>query len=239
MRVVVTRPLPQGESTASKLTALGHQPVLMPLAEVHPLQPETSSIDPGAVAMVAATSANALIHAPAALIEMLRDIPLAAVGPATENSALVCGFSETDHADGNATDLADHIIARLSPGDAVLYLCGRIRKPVLEDALSTAGLSVVAVETYNMAQVSYTTDFLMTHLVAGKAQTVLLYSREATHRLLVLLDAARLGQAIESSMFLCLSTDVAEPLRLAGASQVQVAAAPNEDALIDLLSATG
>lgn len=239
MRVVVTRPLPQGESTAAKLSALGHQPALMPLSEVRPLQPETPSIDPATIAMVAATSANALIHAPAALIEMLRDIPFAAVGPATEHAALVCGFSDTDHADGNAADLADHIIARLSPGDAVLYLCGRIRKPVLEDALSAAGLFVTPIETYDMTQVSYTTDFLKTHLVADEAQAVLLYSREAADRFRALLDAVRISQALDSFEFLCLSSDVAEPLREAGISQIRIAAAPNEEALIDLLHAPG
>jgi len=38
-RILVTRPLPQGEQTAEKLRALGYAPVLAPMLRIEPITP--------------------------------------------------------------------------------------------------------------------------------------------------------------------------------------------------------
>ena len=235
MRVIVTRPLPQGDRTAAALAALGHEPVLMPLTEIHPTEPRPLSDDPDGYAMVVATSANALVHAPLVLTQALRDIPFIGVGAATEHAALACGFSDTECTSGNADDLARHIIADLPRGARIAYLCGRVRKPDLEKKLAEAGLEIDTLETYDTVLVSYTTDFLREQFVTGTAQAVLLYSRNAAQRLADLLKPVGVTNVADFTSFFCLSEDVTAPLRKAGFPAVAVAAEPTEAALINLL----
>ncbi len=237
MRVIVTRPLPQGDATARKVEAMGHRPVLMPLTEIRPLDPGPLSVNPATVAMTVATSANALIHAPAPLVGALRDIPFCGVGAATEHAAMVCGFSDTDHAGGDAVSLAGHVAAHLPLGARLVYLCGRVRKPDLEERLTDAGLETVAIETYGTLQVSYPTEFLTAQFVAHDRPAVLLYSHNAAQRLLALLEQAELAQAPDSMVFFCLSSDIAAPLREAGFTAIRIAEAPTEDALLSALGA--
>ena len=47
-------------------------------------------------------------------------------------------------------------------------------------------------------------------------------------------DAGRLESALEKPIHYCLSARVAEPLRLAGAARLQIAARADEAALLDL-----
>ena len=238
MRVIVTRPLPQGDRTAAIVASRGHQPVLMPLTEIHPTELRPLAADPDSYAMVVATSANALVHAPLALTQALRDIPFVGVGAATEHAALACGFSGTESTSGNADDLARHIIADLPSGARVAYLCGRVRKPDLEKNLAEAGLEIDALETYDTVLVSYTTDFLREQFVTGKPLAVLLYSRNAAQRLADLLKQAGMANITDFTSFFCLSEDVAAPLREAGFPAVAVAAEPTEAALLNLLETT-
>lgn len=238
MRVIVTRPLPQGDRTAAALAARGHEPVLMPLTEIHPVDPGPLAAEPDSYAMVAATSANALVHAPPSLTRALRDIPFVGVGATTEHAALACGFSDTESASGNAGNLAGHVIAQAPKGARVAYLCGRVRKPDLEQQLAAAGLEVDAFETYDTVLVSYTTDFLREQFVTGSAQAVLLYSHNAAQRLASLLKPVGGSDVADFTAFFCLSQDVAAPLREAGFPAVGVATEPTEAALLDLLEPT-
>lgn len=238
MRVIVTRPLPQGDRTAAALAACGHEPVLMPLTEIHPTDPGLLAGDPDVYAMVVATSASALVHAPKTLTQALRDVPFVGVGAATEHAALVCGFSDTESTTGNSSDLAAHVIAELPRGARVAYLCGRVRKPDLEEELSKAGLKIDAFETYDTVLVSYTTDFLREQFVTGTGQAVLLYSRKAAQRLVDLLHGLHDPHNLESTSFFCLSADVAAPLKDAGFSAIGIAAEPTEAALLDLLKSS-
>lgn len=235
MRVIVTRPLPQGEQTAAKLAALGHQPALLPLTEIHPIDPGSLPDNLAAIAMVVATSANALIHAPQSLMQVLRDIPFLGVGAATEHAALVCGFSDTDNVSGDASGLAAHVITELPKGAHIAYLCGRVRKPDLEQTLGAAGIHTVPLETYDTASVSYSTECFHEHFVAGTAQAVLLYSRNSARRIADLLGSAGPGNPIDSVTFFCLSADVAAPLKEAGFPSIVIAAEPNENALLNVL----
>ena len=83
-RVLVTRPEPGASETAQRLEALGFLPLKLPLHEIRPL-PVNAGTMPGKTAAVAVTSANAVRHAPGALLERLSGLPCFAVG---ETSAL-------------------------------------------------------------------------------------------------------------------------------------------------------
>ncbi|MDQ2632708.1 MAG: uroporphyrinogen-III synthase, partial [Pseudomonadota bacterium] len=100
-RVLVTRPEPGASQTARRLDALGFRPLKLPLHEIRPL-PAVSGAVPDAITAVAATSANAIRHAPAALLDRLSKLPCFAVGEATAAIARDAGFSNVVDGEGDA-----------------------------------------------------------------------------------------------------------------------------------------
>ena len=107
MRVLVTRPRPDGEETARQLTARGHEPVLAPLLEI---VPETgAAIDLSGVQAVLVTSANGS-RALAAATDR-RDVPVFAVGSSTAAVAEAAGFKDVASAAGDVAALAALVVA--------------------------------------------------------------------------------------------------------------------------------
>ena len=102
MRVLVTRPLEDGEQTARELEARGHQALVAPLLTVAFLDGAELTLDD--VQAILATSANGV----RALCRrtLRRDIALFAVGPATASTARSLGFQTVKSADGDADALA-------------------------------------------------------------------------------------------------------------------------------------
>src|SRR3954468_16736309 len=78
MRVLVTRPQPGASRTMRRLRELGFEPLLLPLTETVGLPVGADAASDNAVA-VAATSANAVRHAPKELIGALAALPCHAV----------------------------------------------------------------------------------------------------------------------------------------------------------------
>ncbi|WP_292579699.1 uroporphyrinogen-III synthase, partial [Mesorhizobium sp.] len=89
-----------------------------------------SAIGADAVA-VAVTSANAVRHAPKALVASLAELPCHAVGKRTAEACRAVGFLSVAEGPGDAEALADAIAGGLA-GKAIVYLCGRVRFPVFE-----------------------------------------------------------------------------------------------------------
>ena len=77
----MTRPREQAAETARLLRAAGHEVLIDPLLEISPLPPPM--LEPGEVAAVAVTSANAV----PALAHCPRDLPVFVVGEATAAAA--------------------------------------------------------------------------------------------------------------------------------------------------------
>lgn len=146
MRVLVTRPAHSAERTVQRLREMGHEPLLLPLAEpVH---------DPDAALRVllategaiAVTSAEA-IRTIAELGNDLRphlDRPLLAVGEATAGEARRLGFRSVTASFGSGRELADRI-ARNAPR-TLLYLAGTPRAPGFEKRLAELKLQVTVAE---------------------------------------------------------------------------------------------
>ncbi len=104
MRLLVTRPHPDGERTAAALRARGHEVLLAELLRI-----ETVSdvrLGPGPWSGVILTSANALraIEQHPQRAELLR-LQAFAVGRRTAEAARAAGFHEVASADGDAQDL--------------------------------------------------------------------------------------------------------------------------------------
>ncbi|MBZ9989765.1 uroporphyrinogen-III synthase [Mesorhizobium sp. BH1-1-5] len=234
VRVLVTRPEPGASRTARRLEALGFQPILLPLTETSALPVETTVGDAVAVAV---TSANAVRHAPGALIAALARLPCHAVGKRTAQACRAAGFSSVAQGPGDAEALADGIANGLA-GKAIVYLCGHVRFPLFERRLAAAGVHVQAIETYDTTAIDHGDADVVARLSGRPVYAALLYSAKASAALVSLIARPALRQLFEKTEFLALSARVAEPLQGIARQTIRIAPQPEEDALLALLSQT-
>lgn len=233
-RVLVTRPQPGASRTAERLARAGYEPVLLPLSEILPLQP---TLGDGPFATAAASSANAIRHAPPALVARLAATRLFAVGDETAAAARAAGFEQVQSSSGSAEDLARDVVAATKRGARIAYLCGRVRLDALEIALAQAGRAVAAIETYDTRRRNPSPGELAA-LDGAPIAAALVYSAKAAEALAGLASALP-GTVFSGTAFIAISSRVAERLATVASGQVLAAAAPQEDAMFDLLGRTG
>jgi uroporphyrinogen-III synthase len=235
VRLLVTRPDPDGERTAAKLRARGCEVLVAPLLRVEPTA--NAALGAGPWAALAMTSANA-VHAAARHPRRAELMPLAvfAVGRRTAEVARAAGFSEVTSADGDVTDLVRLIGARCAGTPApLLYLAGEDRAGDLAGDLAAAGLRVTTVVVYRAAAVESLPASVDAALRGGRLDGVLHFSRRGAE---IYLDRAQTAGVLDRALapfHYCLSRQVAEPLVAAGAGNVRIAPQPEEAALIDLV----
>src|ERR1700686_5410630 len=126
MAVLVTRPHPDGESTAAGLRARGFEVLLAPMLRFEPVAfRDDEDARYGAIIV---TSANALRGLEPHLKDSrLLKLPLFAVGEHTAAAARSAGFENVIAADGDATGLRDLVLASvktkaLKKAATLLYL---------------------------------------------------------------------------------------------------------------------
>ncbi|MBR0715349.1 uroporphyrinogen-III synthase [Bradyrhizobium liaoningense] len=239
MAILVTRPHPDNETTAVALRARGFDVHLAPLLKFEPVAfHDAGEIRYGAVIV---TSANAIRAIVPQLAELkLSKLPLFAVGEHTASAAREAGFVEVIVAGGDAAALRDTVLkgARdklLKKKSTLLYLAGADLSRDLASELGAEGFDVVTQTTYRMAPVRHLPREVCDGFAAHGIEAVLHYSRRSAR---AFLDAAR-SEGVEISALAipqcCLSENVASVLREAGATQVTVAASPDENALFETL----
>lgn len=233
LRVLVTRPEPGTSRTARRLQDMGLQPVLLPLTETVAL-PADAGLIPGDAIAVAVTSANAVRHAPKAVIAALAALPCHAVGARTAEAARKMGFSSVIEGSGDAEALAEGLAAAF-PGKAIVYFCGRVRFPVFEQRLEAAGVRVRVVETYDTLPVRYSDETILALLSGQAVDAVLLYSAKAAAAMQVLIKRPALHDFFEKTRFFALSARIAAAFDDSAGKAIRIAAQPDEEALLALL----
>ncbi|AWM04314.1 uroporphyrinogen-III synthase [Bradyrhizobium amphicarpaeae] len=239
MSILVTRPHPDNEATAESLRARGLAVLLAPVLKFEPVAfHDESEATYGAILV---TSANAIRAVASQSHDLgLLELPLFAVGEHTAAAARDAGFAEVIVAGGDAASLRDQVMqsARdkvLKKKSTLLYLAGADLSRDLGGELGAEGFSVVTQTTYRMAPVKHLPREVCEGFAAHGVEAVLHYSRRSAR---AFLDAAR-DEGVEISALAipqcCLSETVASVLRDAGASQVLVAATPDENALFTTL----
>jgi uroporphyrinogen-III synthase len=233
MRLLVTRPHPQGEQTAAALRERGHEVTAAPLLKI-----ETHPADLGQEKWnaVAVTSANA-VHAIASHPRRAEifPLPLFSVGGRTAQVAREAGFADVTSADGDADALVALIGRTLTPESRLLYLAGEDRASDLAAGLAPNNISVTTAVVYRAIALSALQDAARERLNAGTIDGVLHFSRRSAQTFVAAVQA---GEEWDNSLkchHFCLSLQVAEPLVEAGARHIHVAATPNEAAVLDLV----
>lgn len=232
MRLLITRPEPDGARSAEAFRARGHEVLLAPLIHIEPVSADLG----GAWAAVVITSANALIgFADDARLQALTRLPLVAVGDRSAAAARQAGFAEVTSAGGSAQDLIRLLPSLpVASGRPLLYLAGADRAADLATELAAAGLNIDTRVVYRAAPLRQFPERASSALAAGRIDGVLHYSRRAAEAY-VALASGRLGDAALRPAQFCLSARIAEALTAAGAADVRAAAYPTEQSLLQLV----
>lgn len=239
MRVLVVRPSPAAARTAERLAALGHAALAAPLLAYEPTK---NPCPAGSFDILLATSAQAFaaLDAQGEAPEQLRALALYAVGARTHEAARRAGFRACVCVAPDADALAREI-ARLHPrggaGAHALYLAGVDRKPHLEAALRAMGFTVSAWEVYAAKAAAALPAPAQEALAAGALDAALHYSRRSAEIFCALAQAAGLAPAAARLRHIAISPDAAAGLAALAPADLRVAGAPEEAAMLDLLSA--
>ena len=231
MRVLVTRPMPDGERTAATLRGRGYDVLVAPLMQVKPIAADLS----GDWSAVIISSANAIRALDARQIASLAKLSLFAVGQRSADAARDAGFRDVRSANGDAGDLI-RLVAGSDVDQAAtyLYLAGEDRAADMEGELAKRGIKTRTLIVYKNITLDYPPE-LAEALRNRKIDVALHFSRRSAENYMNGAKAAGLEQMAWAPQHFCLSAQVAEPLRAAGVvGQITVAQEPNEAALLAL-----
>ena len=239
MAILVTRPYPDDEATAAELRARGFEVLLAPMLRFEPTAfHEDADAHYGAVVV---TSANALRGIePQLKGSRLLKLPLFAVGEHTATAARNIGFEQVIPASGDAASLRELVTAgvkakALKKTSPLLYLAGADLARDLAGELGERGFTVVTQTTYRMVPLSSLPREVCDAFAANRVEAVLHYSRRSARAFLESIRAAGVEISALSVPQCCISAGVALVVRDAGATQVMVAASPDETAVLAVL----
>jgi uroporphyrinogen-III synthase len=229
-RILVTRPEPGATRTAARLAAAGFDAVVLPLTRIAPLD---FAMPEGVFDAVIVTSAQALRKVYSA---RLRQLPLYAVGEATAKAAQRAGFADIRTGGGAVSSIVALVKASARPAAALLYLCGRVRRPELESALGAAGFRLTAVETYNAVPIDYPEAELSDRLGETPFDAVALMSAQAAELFSALAGHDLIERLFNRCEIVCFSPRIADALTGKEGWKIAVTENASEDALLELLS---
>jgi uroporphyrinogen-III synthase len=170
----------------------------------------------------------------------LLKLPLFAVGEHTATVAREIGFEHVISGGGGAASLRDLVLAgvktkALKKASPLLYLAGADLARDLAGELGERGFTVVTQTTYRMIPLSSLPYEVRDAFAANRIEAVLHYSRRSARAFLESIRAAGVEISALSIPQCCISAGIASVVRDAGATQVMVAASPDENALFALL----
>ena len=140
MRLLLTRPTPEAERTASALRARGHDVLFAPMLEIENIRDASFGGGPwSAVLMTSGNAARALAENPRR--NEIVTLRCFSVGRQTAEAARLAGFGEVISADGDGGELAQ-LVAREIAGKSLplLYLAGDDRARDMAAEIAPAGL---------------------------------------------------------------------------------------------------
>ncbi|HWM47546.1 MAG TPA: uroporphyrinogen-III synthase [Xanthobacteraceae bacterium] len=234
MRVLVTRPGPQGERTAVALRASGHEAVLAPLLHIEPLAAVDVGAGPWAAVLITSANAVRFLATHPRRAEMLA-LHVLAVGARSAQAAREAGFANVQSAGGDAQDLVRLVQARINAPGPLLYLAGEVRSVDVAAALAKEGYRVDTVAVYRAHADACLPRHVAQALRSGMINGVLHFSRRSAQTFLDALAGSGIAASSLTCNHFCLSRQVAEPLERNGVAHILIALRPDEAAVLDLV----
>lgn len=236
MRILNTRPAPDAAGLTAALRARGHAVVEAPMLAVRPVAGAALGLDLAGVQAILATSANGVRAFADARPE--RGLPLFAVGDATARAARAAGFEKVFRAGGDVEALAATVREEVDPGaGALLHVAGSVVAGDLAGSLGGSGFDVRRAVLYAAEVPAALPAAAAEGLTAGTIDAIVLFSPRTARTFVDLVVAAGLAGACRAVVALCLSPAVAAVAATVEWRAVRTAARPEQDALLDLVSA--
>lgn len=233
MRLLITRPEEDAKPLAAALAEKGIDTLTQPMMTVT----DTDAPDPDldGVQALLITSANGIRAF--ARRNKNRDIPVIAVGDASARTARELGFSTVESARGNVETLAALVLGELAPaGGSLLHVAGSQVAGDLSGALTDAGFDVRRAVLYSARAVDGLGEEAASALRNGALDGVLLFSPRTGALFEELVRGAGLEGSLATTTAYCLSRAVADKVRGLPWADVVIAAEPNQDALLAVIS---
>jgi uroporphyrinogen-III synthase len=229
MRLLVTRPDPDGARTAEALRAHGHDVLLAPVLRMQPVKAEIPDRPYARIVITSANAARAITAHP--LCAKLLPLPVFAVGSHSADAARAAGFRDVRSADGDSRNLLRLLEQASNFSGPQLYLAGEDRTADIASLIN-----IVTVVVYRMIALDRLGEAADNALRAGQIEGVLHFSVRSAQAYLGCSANADLSAHALAPVQFCLSAQIAAPLAAAGASMVRIAPEPNEAALITIVT---
>lgn len=224
MRVLVTRSEPGASETGDRLIAAGYLPIIEPVFVIEPIPVEVPFFD-----ALAFTSANGARQF--ATLSPRRDDPVFCVGARTAEAAREAGFKNVTSADGDADALAALITRQLPKQSRLLHAGNEESRGDLTGQMRAKGYAASFLPIFRAVARVVPGPVLAEHLAGKPAFDVVLIHSPRGASILA-------GFAAGSNATLnivAISGAAATPLAMV-ARRTEIAAAPNELALLSALS---
>ncbi len=233
MRVMITRPREDARPLAEALAARGIEALIEPLLEIVPVP--GAHLDLAGVQAVLLTSANGA-RALAAAAEA-RDVTVLAVGAATAAAAAAVGFARVEAAGGDVAALADLAASVCDPAaGALVHVAGSHVAGDLAGRLTERGFTLRRETLYTAERAEALSDAAVAALRRGAIDAVLLFSPRTAGSFVTLAARAGVTADLARVRALCLSAAVAEAAGTAAWRALDVAARPDQEALLALVA---
>jgi uroporphyrinogen-III synthase len=211
-RLFVLRPEPAAHRTVDSARELGLDAIAIPLFDLETV--EWQDPDPADFDGILLTSANA-VNMAGPRIEMLRALPVHAVGEATAVAAEVAGFGIASVGRGGVEELLESVEA----GARLIHLCGEDRRAPRRPKQRISSLTVYRARTVEAPK----------ELERLSGQVAAVHSPRAAKRLAELVPLAD-----RSTVRIAAISAAAAEAAGAGWADVRVARAPTDSALLAL-----
>lgn len=234
----ITRPLEDAGRLHETLESRGIKCVAAPLLDVDLLSFDLA--EDKAIKGLIATSRNGLRGAIAGgLTGALLALPLFVVGPGTAQLASTLGFKDVrvPEEGGGGAVLAGLISQAGLSGKSLLHFRGDKTAYDLRRQLGLHCVQVVECQTYRMIERRDIDPQVREALISGALDGVVLMSPRTARLYGAAMSRAGLADKMAGLKHYCLSDAVAAPLKDWQAHDVEIAAAPDLDALLSLIAA--
>ena len=227
MRILVTRPLQDGEMIARRLAAMGHQALLAPLLTARFLEgapPDLAGVQ--AVLITSANGARALARR-----TPKRDVAIFAVGPQSAEAARQEGFIRIRSAEGDAARLVKSVSAWADPAAGLLlHAAGEEASNALSESLAARGFQTRREVLYRMKKAARLPEEAIRAIRHAEVDAALFFSPNSASLFAELVAREKLSTGGLTAI--CISANTAEALKGQGFAEIRIAAAPNQDTLL-------
>ena len=238
MKALVTRPVEDAAPLMRALASRGVEAVLSPMLEIVAAEDAARRIGEaltGAQALLFTSANGARVFARAS---SRRELPVFAVGDASAAAARLAEFRSVTSAGGDVADLAQLVIARLSPQQgALVHVAGSDIAGDLAGALGKAGFALRRAVVYEARAAASLAPEAAAALAGGEVGLALFFSPRTAASFVRLAAAAGLGAACGAVTALGLSPAVAASLGGLAWRRIVTARAPTQQALLEALDA--